>query len=270
MTETEVVTTPQTTKTTTKRVRKTAGAKKTATKKSATKKTASASGTTKKRVRRVKKTATKETVAPAVEETVAPVETVTETASTTETATATETASEETTQLNQHVGTVNAVFEQINTQLDELVKTIHTSGFGPRELRAVGKSYRNTSKVLQRVQEELFSLSLKRADDFQRLLNKRTRKHKGRSNPNSGIQKMHEAHPLLATFMGVEEGSPVSRVQALKAISAYVREHDLQVPSNRRTFYCKGDLHNLFPNSETMGYTDIMREIKPFFPSKQQ
>ena len=270
MTETEVVTTPQTTKTATKRVRKTAGAKKTA-----TKKTASASGTTKKRVRRVKKTATNETVAPAVEETVAPVETVTETAtastateSTTETATAT--ATEETTQLNQHVGTVNAVFEQINTQLDELVKTIHTSGFGPRELRAVGKSYRNTSKVLQRVQEELFSLSLKRADDFQRLLNKRTRKHKGRSNPNSGIQKMHEAHPLLATFMGVEEGSPVSRVQALKAISAYVREHDLQVPSNRRTFYCKGDLHNLFPNSETMGYTDIMREIKPFFPSKQQ
>lgn len=269
MTETEVVTTPQTTKTATKRVRKTAGAKKTA-----TKKTASASGTTKKRVRRVKKTATNETVAPAVEETVAPVETVTETAtaSTTETATATatETTTEETTQLNQHVGTVNAVFEQINTQLDELVKTIHTSGFGPRELRAVGKSYRNTSKVLQRVQEELFSLSLKRADDFQRLLNKRTRKHKGRSNPNSGIQKMHEAHPLLATFMGVEEGSPVSRVQALKAISAYVREHDLQVPSNRRTFYCKGDLHNLFPNSETMGYTDIMREIKPFFPSKQQ
>lgn len=269
MTETEVVTTPQTTKTATKRVRKTAGAKKTA-----TKKTASASGTTKKRVRRVKKTASKETVAPAVEESVSPVETVTETAtaSTTETATATatETATEETTQLNQHVGTVNAVFEQINTQLDELVKTIHTSGFGPRELRAVGKSYRNTSKVLQRVQEELFSLSLKRADDFQRLLNKRTRKHKGRSNPNSGIQKMHEAHPLLATFMGVEEGSPVSRVQALKAISAYVREHDLQVPSNRRTFYCKGDLHNLFPNSETMGYTDIMREIKPFFPSKQQ
>jgi len=261
MTETEVVTTPQTTKTATKRVRKTAGAKKTA-----TKKTASASGTTTKRVRRVKKTATNETVAPAVEETVAPVETVTETASTTATATATE----ETTQLNQHVGTVNAVFDQINTQLDELVKTIHTSGFGPRELRAVGKSYRNTSKVLQRVQEELFSLSLKRTDDYQRLLNKRTRKHKGRSNPNSGIQKMHEAHPLLATFMGVEEGSPVSRVQALKAISAYVREHDLQVPANRRTFYCKGDLHNLFPNSETMGYTDIMREIKPFFPSNQQ
>lgn len=269
MTETEVVTTPQTTKTATKRVRKTTGAKKTA-----TKKTDPVPGTTKKRVRRVKKTTANETVAPAVEETVAPVETVTETAtaSTTETATATATATatEETTQLNQHVGTVNTVFEQINTQLDELVKTIHTSGFGPRELRAVGKSYRNTSKVLQRVQEELFSLSLKRADDFQRLLNKRTRKHKGRSNPNSGIQKMHEAHPLLATFMGVEEGSPVSRVQALKAISAYVREHDLQVPSNRRTFYCKGDLHNLFPNSETMGYTDIMREIKPFFPSKQQ
>jgi chromatin remodeling complex protein RSC6 len=80
---------------------------------------------------------------------------------------------------------------------------------------------------------------------------------------------MHPAHPLLATFMGVDEGAPVSRVQALKAISTYVREHELQVQENRRTFYCKGDLHNLFPDRETMGYTDIMREIKPFFPAKQ-
>ena len=83
------------------------------------------------------------------------------------------------------------------------------------------------------------------------------------------IQKKHPAHPLLATFMGVDEGAPVSRVQALKAISTYVGEHELQVPTNHRTFYCKGDLNNLCPERNTMEFTDIMREIKPFFSAKR-
>ena len=57
--------------------------------------------------------------------------------------------------------------------------------------------------------------------------------------------------------------------EALKAITNYVKEHQLQVPDHKKTFYLKGDLHTLFPNSETMGYTDIMREIKTFFPPAQ-
>ena len=69
--------------------------------------------------------------------------------------------------------------------------------------------------------------------------------------------------------MGIQEGDPVSRVDALKAISSYVREHDLQVPNNRRTFYLKGDLHTLFPDRETMGYTQIMASIGPFFNKSQ-
>ena len=291
MSETEVMT--KTTKTTTtkkpRRTRKTAGTKKTATKKTAS------SGTTKKRVRRVKKSKTvEETTTPTVEETVAPVETVApatteettttsstetvQTAGSTETTTSTDSSSTTTTeattetlttQVSQNLETVNTAFTDLNTQIGALVKLIHSSGFGNKELRVVGRTYKNTLKVLTRVQDELLSIALKRGDDAQRQLNKRVRKHRGKSNPNSGIQKMHPAHPLLATFMGEDEGAPVSRVQALKAISTYVREHELQVVENRRTFYCKGDLHNLFPERETMGYTDIMREIKPFFPAKQ-
>lgn len=292
MSETEVMTKTTTTKKT-RRTRKTAGAKKTATKKTAS------SGTTKKRVRRVKKSKTvEETTTPTVEETVAPVETVapatteetttssstetTQTAGSTETTTSTDSSTETTeatteattetltTQVSQNLETVNTAFTDLNTQIGALVKLIHSSGFGNKELRVVGRTYKNTLKVLTRVQDELLSIALKRGDDAQRQLNKRVRKHRGKSNPNSGIQKMHPAHPLLATFMGVDEGAPVSRVQALKAISTYVREHELQVVENRRTFYCKGDLHNLFPDRETMGYTDIMREIKPFFPAKQE
>jgi chromatin remodeling complex protein RSC6 len=271
MSETE----SQVVKTTKRRTRKTAAAK--------TAKTAAK--TTKKRVRRVKKTK-----APVVEETGAPVETVETTNETvTETVAASsapaqteqvsasstqETTTESSTtsaasQLNQNVQTVNETFEQLNTLVETLLKTVHSSGFAQRELRVVNKSYKNSLKNLQKVADEILAQSLKRGEDVQKLLNKRTRKNKGKSNPNSGIQKSHPAHAHLAAFMGMQEGDPVSRVDALKAISAYVREHDLQVPNNRRTFYLKGDLHTLFPDRETMGYTQIMASIGPFFNKSQ-
>lgn len=273
MSETE----SQVVKTTKRRTRKTAAAK--------TAKTAAK--TTKKRVRRVKKAkAPAVSQEPVVEETVAPAETVettTETVAASSAPAQTEEASsssaQETTtessstsaasQLNQNVQTVNETFEQLNALVDTLLKTVHSSGFAQRELRVVNKSYKNSLKNLQKVADEILAQSLKRGEDVQKLLNKRTRKNKGKSNPNSGIQKSHPAHAHLAAFMGMQEGDPVSRVDALKAISSYVREHDLQVPNNRRTFYLKGDLHTLFPDRETMGYTQIMASIGPFFNKSQ-
>ena len=270
MSETE----SQVVKTTKRRTRKTAAAK------------TGAAKTTKKRVRRVKKTkAPAVSQEPVVEETVAPAETVTETvaassepAQTEQASSSSETASSTTTessttstasQLNQNVQTVNDTFDQLNALVETLLKTVHSSGFAQRELRVVNKSYKNSLKNLQKVADEILAQSLKRGEDVQKLLNKRTRKNKGKSNPNSGIQKSHPAHAHLAAFMGMQEGDPVSRVDALKAISSYVREHDLQVPNNRRTFYLKGDLHTLFPDRETMGYTQIMASIGPFFNKSQ-
>ena len=243
------------------------------------KKTASADKTKTTHKRRVKKT--KQVVAPVavVEETLAPATTtvettvvaptVTQTATPTVTATTATTTPEVVQESNEHVDTVTSAFTQITSLSSTAFSTIHSAGFGQKELRLVSKAYRTCLKALQKVQDETLVQSLKRGEELQKLLNKRIRKNKGKSNPNSGIQKKHPAHPLLASFLSVDEGSPVSRVEALKAITNYVKEHQLQVPDNKKTFYLKGDLHTLFPNSETMGYTDIMREIKTFFPPAQ-
>ena len=251
------------------------------------KKTASADKTKTTRKRRVKKT--KQVVAPVavVEETLAPATTtvettvvaptvtqtatpaVTQTATPTVTATTATTTPEVVQESNEHVDTVTSAFTQITSLSSTAFSTIHSAGFGQKELRLVSKAYRTCLKALQKVQDETLVQSLKRGEELQKLLNKRIRKNKGKSNPNSGIQKKHPAHPLLASFLSVDEGSPVSRVEALKAITNYVKEHQLQVPDNKKTFHLKGDLHTLFPNSETMGYTDIMREIKTFFPPAQ-
>lgn len=259
---------------------------KTKTTKRRVKKTASAGKTKTTRKRRVKKT--KQVSAPAVvvEETVAPVATVetttetvtapTETSTTVSTGTTLSTTTSSTTatpettsESNEHFDTVTSAFQQITSLSSTAFTTIHSAGFGQKELRLVSKAYKACLKALQKVQDETLVQSLKRGEELQKLLNKRIRKNKGKSNPNSGIQKKHPAHPMLAAFLSVDEGSPVSRVEALKAITNYVKEHQLQVPDHKKTFYLKGDLHTLFPNSETMGYTDIMREIKTFFPPAQ-
>jgi len=257
-TENQVVQKTKTTKTTRRRV----------------KKTTSAAGKTKTtRKRRVKKTKPVSTPEVVVEETVAPVETV-ETTSAPVTVTATESVeqsstSETTPESNEHLDSVTSAFNQITSLSSTAFSTIHSAGFGQKELRLVSKAYKACLKALQKVQDETLVQSLKRGEELQKLLNKRIRKNKGKSNPNSGIQKKHPAHPMLAAFLNIDEGSPVSRVEALKAITNYVKEHQLQVPDHKKTFYLKGDLHTLFPNSETMGYTDIMREIKTFFPPAQ-
>lgn len=262
-TETQVV---QKTKTTKRRVKKTASAGKTKT-------------TRKKRVKKTKKVVEPVVVEPVVvepavvvKETVAPVEVVESTATVTKAKPTKSTKSstpEVTSESNEHFDSVTSAFNEIASLSSTAFSTIHSAGFGQKELRLVSKAYKACLKALQKVQDETLVQSLKRGEELQKLLNKRIRKNKGKSNPNSGIQKKHPAHPMLAAFLSVDEGSPVSRVEALKAITNYVKEHQLQVPDHKKTFYLKGDLHTLFPNSETMGYTDIMREIKTFFPPAQ-
>ena len=180
-----------------------------------------------------------------------------------------EVASEDS-EMEQHLQSVTHAFEEMSNLAGSVLGTVHSSGFGQKELRLVNKAYKSVLKALQKVSDETLAQSLKRGEELQKLLNKRIRKNKGKSNPNSGIQKKHPAHTLLAEFLGVNEGDPVSRVEALKAISAYVKENNLQVPTNKKTFHLKGKLHDLFPDSETMGYTEIMKAIKPFFPPAQK
>ena len=233
--------------TTRRRVKKTAGS---------TTKSAAAKTTKTKKTRNVKKTTPAPEPEPVVEETQP--ETV-----------AVESAEEEgPSELDMKLHAVTHALSDASALVETALEVLHGAGFTQKELKAVGKEHKSLNKVLQKLQDQLFQSSLKKTDELQRLLNKKTRRNKGKSNPNSGIQKQHPCHARLAEFMNVDEGHPVSRVEALQAISKYVSENDLQVPEKKRTFYLKGDLVELFPDWEeqAMGYTQIMGAIKPFFP----
>jgi len=173
-------------------------------------------------------------------------------------------------EFSQQLQSVGNDFNEMSKLLTNVLNTVHSTGFGQRELRLVHKSCKNMFKLVNKVQDEVLTQSLKKNEELQKTITKRNRKNKGKSNPNSGIQKKHPAHDKLAEFLGVDAGFPVSRVEALKAVSAYVRDNNLQVETNKKTFHLKGKLSSLFPNTEVMGYTEIMKAIKPFFPPAQK
>ena len=101
---------------------------------------------------------------------------------------------QEDTEMEHHLQSVTHAFEEMSNLAGSVLSTVHSSGFGQKELRLVNKAYKSTLKALQKVSDETLAQSLKRGEELQKLLNKRIRKNKGKSNPNSGIQKKHPAH----------------------------------------------------------------------------
>jgi upstream activation factor subunit UAF30 len=71
----------------------------------------------------------------------------------------------------------------------------------------------------------------------------------------------------LAIFCGVEPGIMLSRTDATRKIAAYIKEHDLQNPDNRREIFSDATLINLFAltSEDKLNYFNLQRYIKPHF-----
>ncbi len=92
------------------------------------------------------------------------------------------------------------------------------------------------------------------------------------------IHKKHTVHDFLLTFMKLPSGTPISRAQALTAITSFVKEQkeknpDIIVADDKKSFKIIGDLKELFdgiekhlkavgkfnkPMPTQIKYTDIM------------
>jgi hypothetical protein len=98
----------------------------------------------------------------------------------------------------------------------------------------------------------------------------------------AAIHKPRVVDNKLIEFMGLPEGSQVSRAQALQAINAYVNElkttspEMVKVADNNKAFKVAGKLESLFANQlnkedeskmpDVIKYTDIMKYMSEFFP----
>ncbi|KAG1347911.1 Protein TRI1 [Cocos nucifera] len=77
-----------------------------------------------------------------------------------------------------------------------------------------------------------------------------------------GITKPKPVSPAMQAIVGVPE---IPRTQALKRIWAYIKEHNLQDPENKRIIVCDEKLRNLFGGKERVGFLEISGLLNPHF-----
>jgi chromatin remodeling complex protein RSC6 len=97
---------------------------------------------------------------------------------------------------------------------------------------------------------------------------KRRAKSDGEStHSNSVFLQPSKISPALAKFCGVSAETQLSRTEATRKIAAYIKEHDLQNPENRREIRADATLTALFAltSEDKLNYFNLQRYIKPHF-----
>ncbi|KAK8636476.1 hypothetical protein V6N13_124222 [Hibiscus sabdariffa] len=77
-----------------------------------------------------------------------------------------------------------------------------------------------------------------------------------------GIMKPRSVTPEMQAVVGVPE---ISRTQALKQIWAYIKEHNLQDPDNKKIINCDEKLKKIFGGKDRIGFLEIAGLISPHF-----
>uniref|UniRef100_A0A7N0TVL7 DM2 domain-containing protein n=1 Tax=Kalanchoe fedtschenkoi TaxID=63787 RepID=A0A7N0TVL7_KALFE len=77
-----------------------------------------------------------------------------------------------------------------------------------------------------------------------------------------GITKPKRVSPEMQAFLGVQE---IPRTQALKEIWAYIKQHGLQDPQNKKVIICDQKLKTIFADKDRLGFLEIAGLISPHF-----
>lgn len=97
-------------------------------------------------------------------------------------------------------------------------------------------------------------------------VNAKRKKSKGSRAP-SGFVKPTAISKDLAKFLGLAEDTKIARTDVTKLITAYVKEHKLQAPSNGRMILPDKKLTNLLncKSSDEVTYFNLQKYMKPHF-----
>ncbi|WOL20388.1 hypothetical protein Cni_G29193 [Canna indica] len=80
--------------------------------------------------------------------------------------------------------------------------------------------------------------------------------------PLRGIMKPRPVSPAMQALVGVPE---IPRTQALKLIWAYIKEHNLQDPTDKKVIVCDEKLKAIFGGRDRVGFLEISGLINPHF-----
>ncbi|CAI9764424.1 unnamed protein product [Fraxinus pennsylvanica] len=78
-----------------------------------------------------------------------------------------------------------------------------------------------------------------------------------------GITKPRRVSPEMQAFLGGVTEIP--RTQALKEIWAYIKQHDLQDPADKKVIICDEKLKQIFGGRDRVGFLEIAGLLNPHF-----
>jgi len=135
-------------------------------------------------------------------------------------------------------------------------------------LLVLAESIQSMTTLLSKIKGDYKALEkqvLKEARAIDKV-NAKRKKSKGSRAP-SGFVKPTAISKDLAKFLGVAEDTKIARTDVTKLITAYVKEHKLQAPSNGRMIIPDKKLTNLLncKSSDEVTYFNLQKYMKPHF-----
>ena len=124
------------------------------------------------------------------------------------------------------------------------------------------------SAAIKDIQTNLKVLS-KEYDKQQKIIEKAQKKRQNAKNSPSGFAKPNKISDELCDFIGVPHGTEKSRTDITRLINAYVKEHNLNKPENKRFILPDDKLKKILNvgESEEINYFILQKLISHHFPA---
>lgn len=124
------------------------------------------------------------------------------------------------------------------------------------------------SLAIKDIQANLKVLS-KEYDKQQKIIEKAQKKRQNAKNSPSGFAKPNKISDELCDFIGVPHGTEKSRTDITRLINAYVKEHNLNKPENKRFILPDTKLKKILNvgDSEEINYFILQKLISHHFPA---
>lgn len=126
----------------------------------------------------------------------------------------------------------------------------------------------NAMGALQKEIQNMIKMIGKEYDKQQKVLDKVQKKRQNAKNSPSGFAKPNKISNELCDFIGVPHGTEKSRTDITRFINAYVKEHNLNKPDNRRFIIPDAKLKAILnvKDGEEINYFILQKLISHHFP----
>ena len=154
------------------------------------------------------------------------------------------------------------------TETAPVADAVATAGATENVLSNIIDKVNSLSAAIKEIQTNLKVLS-KEYDKQQKIIEKAQKKRQNAKNSPSGFAKPNKISDELCDFIGVPHGTEKSRTDITRLINAYVKEHNLNKPENKRFILPDDKLKKILNvgESEEINYFILQKLISHHFPA---